>query len=541
MVNNILFYTFNLIQKASLQLNYVSCFSNGYQHVYMRINQIIIAFLALFIIASSYGQQTFTSKLLDSKTEQPVVFATIQFNSKSGVISNDNGEFNITIKRNVKVTDSLTINCLGYEEKRIGLLNFNNPTIYLTSKTVDLSEVLVTNKKYTIDEIIGKVKEGLTHNYDYNYAKRKLFFRASNYTKMDKYDVHIEKSTIPEINQQLIDSLLQIMPKNNSNHTEILGKLYGKTELNKSQKIEILKACRLYDKSADINMDNYEKRFNNIFKKYVKRDSYFKIKSGWFSVKEEIDSSFFGDKKEKAVNEALLAEQKKKDSIREIGFLHWKKMVIHKFENNNFIDQDNDLNFLHKSRRYAFKLLDYAYINDMFVYVITFKPKRSEDFAGTMYVNTEDFAVIRVDYKNIKPLSKFSLLGISMKKYLKEGTIIFQKNENEKYSLKYRDETSGEQVGIKRPIKIVEKNKNVRGRRKQNELKGNIHFIVRNIKKRELIIFETETISESDFKNFKEKVMVMPKYLNQYDPNFWTGYNIIEPNKAIKDFKALVK
>ena len=492
-------------------------------------------------MVTSYGQQTFTSKLLDQSTDKPIPFATIQFNSKTGVISNDNGEFNITIKRAVVETDSLMISCLGYEEKRIPLLSFNDSPIYLKSKSVDLSEVLVTNKNYTIDEILDKIKEGLTVNYDYSYNKRKLFYRTSYYSEMDKYNVKLEKSTIPEFNQQFIDSLLQIMPKNNSNHIEVLGEIYGKIDPEASQKMEILKACRLYDKSKDINLDNYEKRFNEIFKKYVKRDSYFKIKSGWFSVKEEIDSSLFGDTNEKdeVATNALHAEQKKRDSIRKIGFLHWRKMQIHNFENNNFIDDDNDLNFIHKSRRYEFEIADYTHMNDMFVYVIPFKPKRSEDFSGTMYVNTEDFAVVRVDYKNVKPLSKFSLLGISMKKYLKEGTIIFQKNDNEKYTLKYRDESLGERVGIKRPFKIVEKNKNVKGRRKQNELKGDIHFIVRNIEKTELVVFETDAISESDFKNFKEKSLVTPTQLNQYDPEFWKGYNIIEPNKAIKEFKVL--
>ncbi|SDG95548.1 carboxypeptidase-like regulatory domain-containing protein [Winogradskyella thalassocola] len=506
----------------------------------MKINQIIIACM-LFLASQSYGQETFSSTLLDSKTEQAIAFATIQFNSKNGVISNDNGEFNISITRAIKATDSLMISCLGYEEKRIPLLNFNNSPIYLKSKSVDLSEVLVTNKNYTIDEILDKIKEGLTVNYDFSYNKRKLFYRTSYYTEMDKYNVTLEKSTIPEFNQQLIDSLLQIMPKTNSNHTEILGEIYGEIAPKASQKMDILKACYLYDKSKDINMDNYEKRFNEIFKKYVKRDSYFKIKSGWFSVKEDIDSSLFGDtnEKEEAATDALLAEQKKKDSIRKIGFLHWRKMQIHNFENNNFIDDDNDLNFIHKSRRYEFEIADYAYINDMFVYVIPFKPKRSEDFSGTMYVNTEDFAVVRVDYKNVKPLSKFSLLGISMKKYLKEGTIIFQKNDNEKYTLKYKDESLGQLVGVKRPIKIVEKNKNVKGRRKQNELKGDIHFIVRNIEKTELIVFETNAISESDFQNFNEKSQVTPTQLNQYDPEFWKGYNIIEPNKAIKEFKVM--
>lgn len=497
--------------------------------------------MALFVISQSYGQQTFSSKLLDSNTEQPIPYATIQFNSKSGVITNDNGAFNITIKRKIKVTDYLVISCLGYEGKQISLLNYDNSAIYLKSQTVDLSEVLVTNKNYTIDEILFKIKEGLSTNYDRDYAKRKLFYRTSYYTKIDKHNVNLEKSTIPEFNQKLIDSLIEIMPKDIAEHTEILGELYGKIEPKKNQKMEILKACKLYDKSSDINFNNYEKRFNDIFKKYVKRDSYFKIKSGWFGAKEEIDSSLFGDKKkkEKIVTETMAKEQQKKDSIQKLGFLNWKKMMIHDFENNNFIDEDNDLNFIHKSNRYEFEISDYAYIDDMFVYVMTFKPKRSEDYSGTIYVNTEDFAVIRVNYKNIKPLSKFSLLGISMKKYLKEGTIIFQKNENDKYALKYRDEILGQQIGIKRPIKIVEKNKNVKGRRKQNELKGNIHFIVRNIEKTELIVFESNMISASNYNDFVEKTIVSPTHLNQYDPEFWKGYNIIEPNEAIKRFKIL--
>lgn len=504
----------------------------------MKINSIITV-LFIFALLQSFGQETFTSKLLDSKTEQPVVFASIQFNSKTGVISNDNGDFNITIKRAVKATDSLVISCLGYEEKRIPLLNFNATTIYLTSKTVDLSEVLVTNKNYTIDEILDKVKAGLTTNYDLSYAKRKLFYRASNYINMDKRNVDLEKSSIPEINQYFIDSIIQSIPKNIDNHTEILGELYGEIDIGKPQKMEILKSCRLFDKSTEVDLNNYGERLNNILKKHIKRDSYFKIKSGWFSVKEDIDSTLFDENEEETLSKPLLAEQNKRDSIRKVGFLNYRKTMIHQFENNTFIDDDNDLNFIHKSRRYEFDIEDYAYIDDMFVYVITFKPKRSEDFAGTMYVNTEDFAVIRVDYKNVQPLSTFSLLGISNKKYLSKGTIIFQKNDNEKYTLRYRDETIGEQVGIKRPLKIVEKNKNVKGRRKQNEVKGNIHFIARNIQKTELVVFETNMLSESDYNNFIEKTLVTPTQLSQYDPEFWKGYNIIEPNKAIKDFKVI--
>ena len=89
------------------------------------------------------------------------------------------------------------------------------------------------------------------------------------------------------------------------------------------------------------------------------------------------------------------------------------------------------------------------------------------------------------------------------------------------------------------PIKIIEKNKNVKGRRQQNMLKGKVDFIVSNVEKTELIVFETETLTELGYNDFKEKPNVLPEYLKKYDPDFWKGYNIIEPNQAIKEFKAI--
>ncbi len=498
--------------------------------------------LLLLLFFYNHAQQSISAKLLDSQSEKPIVFATIQFNTSTGVISNDQGEFSLTINRKITETDSLFISCLGYEEKRIALQSFNDSLIYLNQKSIDLSEVLITNKNFTIDEIIEKVKERLKTNYDFGYAKRKLFYRESYYNNLKKTDVDLKTSTIPEINQGFIDSIMTSIPRNTDDHTEILGELYGKIEASAPQKMEVLKASRLYDKTNEVTFENYEKRFNSIFRKYVKRDSYFKIKSGWFGTKEEIDSSLFGDqktKKEEAQTAELIEAQKEKERKRKASFLKYRKSMIHELENDNFLAEDNDLNMFEKSNKYEFELLDYTFLNGDFVYTISFKPKRRADYEGTIYVNTEDFAVIRIDYKNVRPLRKFSLLGISLKQDLKEGTLIFGKNKAEKYSLKYMDVSLGQQVGIKRPIKIVEKNKNVKGRRKQNEVAGDIHFIVRNLEKKELIIFETTTISESEFTAFAEQPKVTPTYLSQYDPEFWKGYNIIEPNKAIKDFKII--
>jgi len=98
---------------------------------------------------------------------------------------------------------------------------------------------------------------------------------------------------------------------------------------------------------------------------------------------------------------------------------------------------------------------------------------------------------------------------------------------------------SGNKFGVKRPLKIIEKNKHTKGRRKQNEISSDLHFIVSNITKKELVIFKNESIPEMQFNDFTEKANVNPTYLPKYDPDFWKGYNVIEPNQAIKDFKSI--
>ncbi len=54
--------------------------------------------------------------------------------------------------------------------------------------------------------------------------------------------------------------------------------------------------------------------------------------------------------------------------------------------------------------------------------------------------------------------------------------------------------------------------------------------------KHQIVIFSTEPISAPDFQAIEENNKVLPVYMPSYDPEFWKGYNIIEPNQAIKEF-----
>ena len=153
-----------------------------------------------------------------------------------------------------------------------------------------------------------------------------------------------------------------------------------------------------------------------------------------------------------------------------------------------------------------------------------------------MYVNTEDYAVMRLEYVNVKRLYGIKLLGISYKETINRGKSLFAKDENGGYSLRFMELEEGVQFGVDRPLKVIEKNKNVAGRRKQNELSLNIDMSTLVVSKSELVVFDSAVIQEDAYDSALESTEAVATYLPAYDPAFWQGYTIMEPNAAIRSF-----
>ena len=166
-------------------------------------------------------------------------------------------------------------------------------------------------------------------------------------------------------------------------------------------------------------------------------------------------------------------------------------------------------------------------------------PKGKKDFTGTMYVNVDDFAVMRFEFDNIRPIKRFGLFGITYRHNVFKGKMLFSKNLENSYSPKYLELTSGVFFGLDRPLKVIEKNKHVKGRRKQNELSLALDIEMTQNQKYELVVFDSENISESNYSSTLENTEVKASHLNKYDPSFWEGYTIMEPNTAIKAFEVV--
>jgi len=483
----------------------------------------------ILIISNNISAQTFSSTLLDYKTNAPIPFATVQYGEHRGVISNEDGIFSFTLKTSVKANDSVHISSMGYESKAYSLRVPLDSIISLTQKAFELKSVFLSSDPLEPKEIIEKVKENMDANYRVSLSRKKIFFRQSDLNQLKKVDFGFQKSTIEELDKHLIDSIAGLIPRHSSYYREVVGDFYGDYS---THKFHIDKAAELYDKNKDVSMDGVSEKMERIFKDNIKPDSYLKIKSGLFSTKVQLDSlkaQYDGE------SDAMVQVENTDDH----NFNQQIQGRISELYEQLFFNEDSKIDVLRKSNRYKFDIKGYTYIEDAPVYVMEFSPKGKKDFKGKMYINMDDFAILRLEFDNIRPLQKFGLLGITYRHNIYRGRMLFQKDVEGGYSPKYLELDSGVFFGLDRPLKVIEKNKHVKGRRKQNELALELNIQMNQRNKFEFVVFNSENITKPNYDGVNENKNIEATYLSKYDPDFWEGYTIMEPNAAIQGFKVV--
>ena len=489
----------------------------------------LFVFLVLSLGINELRSQNLTAKVVDAKTGAPIPFATVVTGERSGLITNEEGVFTITERQLARIKDSILISSMGYEKASLWQPK-GDTIISLAPKTFELAQVFLNANPLSPEEVIEKVKENLLTNYTITPSKKKIFFRQSDLNIMNKVDFGFKKSSIEELNKELFDEIAASIPRKSSYYKEAVGDFYGDYD---SHKLHIDKAAELYDKNKDVSIDGLSDRLERIFKENVKPDSYFKIRSGLIGTKVEMDSISNENEEESAIVKAEM------DKPENSSFQPDLKGRISELFEQLFFNEDAELDILEKSNRYRFTQKNYTFIDDAAVYIINFEPKGSKDFKGVLYVNAQDFAIMRLEFENVRPLKKFGMLGISYSRSLFRGKMLFAREASGGYGVSYMELEDGSTFGVDRPLNVIEKNKHVKGRRKQNELALQLDIGTTNISKYEFVVFSSENISDAAFEQASENPEVKASYLSKYDPSFWKEYTIMEPNAAIQAFEVL--
>lgn len=101
---------------------------------------------ALLFPTSLYAQSHTITGKVTSETGEPLIGVTVRMNSlkQSGVITDIDGKYSMTVNKNPEKTDSLTFNYVGYEKKTIAWNGENEINTKLGDGTIELSNVVVT-------------------------------------------------------------------------------------------------------------------------------------------------------------------------------------------------------------------------------------------------------------------------------------------------------------------------------------------------------------------------------------------------------------
>ena len=479
-----------------------------------------IYFLLLVLISFNLKAQSKKIKIIDSISFEPVPFATIFFSNNNGIISDEDGLFEL-IPEQYSKKDSLFVSSMGFEPKQFSLDIFNDSIIRLIPKTISLKNVVVTNNQLSSNEIIDSVKLYIDKNYNFNITENKLFFRQEFNQELKKFKLNKFKSTIKDLTAESMDRMTDNLPKKSKNELESLSYYYVNSNID-VPKIKLIKSRRTNDDNESDLSKSLGDKLEKSLRENLKSNSYFKIRSGWLPFSGDL--TFNGLWEIDSTNQDQLNKLKEEEIKRKENFSIGQKGRIQSVYLKSFFNPNSDLNFILKSKNYIFSDPELTYLGNELVYVIECYPKRGDKYKGTIYVNSDDYAVVRIDYENIKPLSKFKLLGVSFSSNLEKGRMVFSKFENEKYSLSYYQNSRGNKISIKRPFKIIEKNKFVKGRKKQNQISAKLDFASSSIYNTELQVFRVRSIEETQFEEIDEKNQVLPIYLEEFKKDFWEGF-----------------
>ncbi|MBP0903637.1 carboxypeptidase-like regulatory domain-containing protein [Mariniflexile gromovii] len=482
--------------------------------------------LSFFLSFTCSFSQNITAKIMDAKTKAPIPYANIKTGAYSGVISNDEGFFSLNSEN--PDTTVLNISCLGYKSETLTIkdLKANNYVIKLHEAFNQLDEIYISNKRPNADDIIAKVREKINDNYDFTLNKYNIFYRATDYANFKNLDFEIDKAShvstknTNKVNYSLDSLSKNIIASKIISFSDFKGEF---SQLDKdSSKLAVAKATKLLDHKKDFSVERIQEKTQELVLKYLDTTKTYKLKSGIFKIE---DSLSLVDKKFK--------EFKKNE--HKISALKTNTKAL--IKGSQFYDGSLLYTILNPDL-YNYTLEDITYYNDDLTYIIHYQPRKSKaKYAGKIIINSENYAVTKLDYSYYKSNhgSKFNmklLLGIKYVENLRTGTILYQKNSENKYHPKYITQTLGSYFYVSRSLKFIENS------RAKNKIGINFKIEGDNRNKQELLVTTNSKLSLNDFNLIKEVKTVPVQILKKFESSTWGNDEILEPLEEMKKFNG---
>lgn len=486
---------------------------------FLHTTNFILVFIGIGL--SAVYSQSISGVLRNKKTGETIAYADIKTAGNYGVITNRQGEFSIQTK-NLEPRDSITFSSMGYQQKSIALKDYKQKIIYLSPAITRLADVYLVNKKLTPEEIIEKVRANAAKNYASEYHKFSIFKRESQVMKPTTFDFVLKQASfLSRKKRKHFNKKLEEMAED----TKITSYLYKDYYVDlfhgedNEFKLNQFLATELSNPDKQVSTKGLVHRIFSMIGEKLKSANTFTVKTGLFPLKDDLDIKTY---------------IKEQDSLKTDEN---KKEFVSLYQKYNL--SSPHLDFITAPENYNYSLGDLTNYNREMVYEISFQPKNDNaKYKGKLYVSTKSFAVIKLNSQltegnNTPGILKF-LFGIKHETNAESNRVVYQKNDQGKYSIRYIENTGRERVYLNRRLALIE-NSNKKDRIK---LKAKIHVDIDQHIKKQYLFVKSQSISASDYADFNENSGITIKHIEKYNPEIWEEYNIISPDEAIKNFKS---
>ena len=351
------------------------------------IHIFFLSCLPFFLFAQN---NFFSGKVFDFDTKEPLPFTNIFIEGKSiGTISNSQGEFILDIEI-VNNSDSIIFSYMGYENFKISIKDIKeSESVYLRKSLLKLPNVSIYAQNLSVRDIIKLIEINYEENYPQKNFTSKIFFH--NYLSIlfsEENQLKLKKSNFEMLNKELVSDVFKMIPKEIVQYQDAIVNIFSYSEKKKIQPIEgisleegSMKTLKkeIDEKLTDLYLDFDESKKNNKI--------YYKVNSGLlFNVNiddEEPDS---------------VEESHSKDSLNYYISTSYIKYSINNLLNQYRSIKSKNWEFITNPKKYQYEM-NLTVFNDELVYEITFKPEENGLYQGIMYINSDNYAILQLDYE----------------------------------------------------------------------------------------------------------------------------------------------
>ncbi|MCD4681668.1 MAG: carboxypeptidase-like regulatory domain-containing protein, partial [Bacteroidales bacterium] len=299
---------------------------------------------------NNYSNTELKGLVLDIDKQTVLPYANIYVLHKNkGVISNEKGHFSINIS-DLDKTDTLRFQYIGYKTRNITIGQLETSSVvYLKEEIINLSEILIFGSPPDPVTIVKKVLENKDSNYKRTTGKNQTFIRERYISDIDEISLNYKKSSITELNREMIELVEKKIPKYSTSYTDFLGYFYFTKDQDDSitLKIDPIRTVSLKDKDI-AELEQLVSVFENIIADTEEKE-YWKIKSGVFSTKLDMD-----DENDELEKDSL------NENTKKLSF--FSRRVEYQLD-YSLLDNKNQWEFLHNTGKYKYTLAGGTRVN----------------------------------------------------------------------------------------------------------------------------------------------------------------------------------